>query len=304
MELKPHLRAARDLLTGGAARRREILRSYYFAASRPMTPVLLASVGGMRFFVSTDDDVIGREVFRSGGFDLAQVENALRVLRQELPDYGKRPLFVDVGANIGTTTVAALSQFGFQRALAVEPEPSNFELLELNVKLNHLDDRVTTVNAAISDHLGTVPLARAADNSGDHRVAAGEQARALDADVTDVRATTLDALLTAEDVNHEDVGVVWIDVQGHEGHVLAGAPDLLARRVPAVVEFWPQALRQSNGFDLLVEAIRNHFTTVVDLGSPYAETSGEGVNRTDATEIVELERRYPGGEFGDLLLLP
>jgi hypothetical protein len=47
---------------------------------------------------------------------------------------------------------------------------------------------------------------------------------------------TLDALLEAEGLSAAEVGMVWIDVQGHELAVLRGARSLLAEHIPVVVE--------------------------------------------------------------------
>ncbi len=35
---------------------------------------------------------------------------------------------------------------------------------------------------------------------------------------------------------------MWIDTQGHEAKVLAGAEKTLARRPPMLIEFWPPVL--------------------------------------------------------------
>jgi len=38
-------------------------------------------------------------------------------------------------------------------------------------------------------------------------------------------------------VRVNELGLVWLDVQGHEGEVLAGARTLLESRVPVVMEY-------------------------------------------------------------------
>lgn len=51
-------------------------------------------------------------------------------------------VFVDIGANIGIYTLYAAS-IGIQRCLAVEPHYENFSILNRNIVLNGLDDKVT-----------------------------------------------------------------------------------------------------------------------------------------------------------------
>ena len=53
---------------------------------------------------------------------------------------GTRPLFIDIGANIGTSTIAALALPMFDSAVCCEPETENFRMLGANLALNDLDD--------------------------------------------------------------------------------------------------------------------------------------------------------------------
>lgn len=140
----------------------------------------------------------------------------------------RRGVFVDVGANIGTTCLPALHVHEFRRAIAIEPEQSNARLLAANAALNGLSERITIHQVAASDRTGTLRLSIHPSNSGGHRVTEGAG--------QEVAATTLDSLLEAEGVSPADVGLLWIDVQGHELAVLRGAGSLLAARVPFVVE--------------------------------------------------------------------
>src|SRR4051794_12767372 len=66
----------------------------------------------------------------------------------ELLDRGGTPvprsLFVDVGAHVGTTAITAVRRFGFEAAVAFEPEQSNFRLLRANLSVNGLEERIRT----------------------------------------------------------------------------------------------------------------------------------------------------------------
>jgi FkbM family methyltransferase len=55
----------------------------------------------------------------------------------------------DVGANIGLYSLVAAKK-GL-RVLAFEPESQNFAIMNANVYLNALDDRISTLNVALSD---------------------------------------------------------------------------------------------------------------------------------------------------------
>ena len=62
-------------------------------------------------------------------------------------------LFLDVGANVGMYTVFAAIARG-ARVFAFEPESQNYAILNENIRLNRLSDRVIAVCAGLSDDSG------------------------------------------------------------------------------------------------------------------------------------------------------
>jgi FkbM family methyltransferase len=61
---------------------------------------------------------------------------------------GKKPLILDIGANVGDT-VLFLCSYSKCKVFAIEPAQEFFEYLELNVKRNRLDHRVTLERLAL-----------------------------------------------------------------------------------------------------------------------------------------------------------
>ena len=85
-------------------------------------------------------------------------------------DYQITKLY-DIGANIGVTCIPAVNRGLVKRAIAVEPEPENFKLLKLNIILNNLEDKIETLNYALSSESDKfLNLEISNDNSGDHRI--------------------------------------------------------------------------------------------------------------------------------------
>ncbi len=108
-------------------------------------------------------------------------------------------------------------------------------------------------------------------------------------------------LVETGDVDIDRVGLAWIDVQGHEGHVLAGATSLLERPIPAVTEFWPEALRRAGGLDRFRALVAGRYSEVVDLRRSLAEGRAE---LTPTGRLDDLIERYAGAaSFTDLLLI-
>ena len=79
--------------------------------------------------------------------DSALINRIINENIYQVPLNMKDQVFVDVGAHIGTFSVLAGSSGG--RGVAIEPYSQNFNLLEKNVRMNNLQDRVKCLNVGI-----------------------------------------------------------------------------------------------------------------------------------------------------------
>lgn len=242
---------------------RYLARSAYFLLAAAVSPRLEAPMSGLRVVLSTADRTIARSVFASGDWDPLLVGTVFEALDRWGHPYRGRTM-IEVGANFGVYSLPAVAEYGFARAIAYEPEPSAFELLSANVARNGLGDRITAVQAALSHAPGSVMLSRGSSNAGDNRVVQQETAESGE-ELVVVRASTLDDELRAGVCDLADVGLVWLDVQGHEPDVLAGAGSLLASDVPLVVEYSTSMMNAASRH-LLHEQIADSYTALVDLG--------------------------------------
>jgi FkbM family methyltransferase len=224
-------------LTKPPATTRAAARKRFFNEARPLTPHVSVQVKELLFFVSTSDR-LGRGLFaRRWRQDFASLARAVRLLNE----HGLcRPgsTFVDVGANIGTTTVRAIRRHGFARAVALEPEPGNFRILRLNLVANEIESNVTALQAAVSDREGEVELVLSARSGGMHTLATLLPDGKSDGTLT-VPAVRLDGLVQGGVIEPDAVGLLWIDAHGAEGLVLAGAPVLLEGGVPIATAIRP-----------------------------------------------------------------
>jgi len=211
---------------------------------------------GLRYYVRPGDDVIGKSIIHLGAFQperIAAVLNLLTARRIKIRQ------LVDIGANIGTTTLELLRQRPGVTAVAFEPDPSNFSLLKLNVIANGMGRRVRTERLALGDVTGQLELELADSNYGDHRVrvstatpdAFGERDRKV-IRVPGARLDDVEGLTIGPDT------LLYIDTQGFEGHVLAGAPVALSRRPPIAFELWPYGLDRAGGRERLFAAVASY----------------------------------------------
>lgn len=146
---------------------------------------------------------------------------------------------VDVGAHIGRyTLIASKCVDSFGRVVAIEPDPTNFELLNRNIKLNNLSN-VTTLNCAAYSKQANIrlylPEGLAAGKSIYETVI---KDRAPTKKFVVVPAERLDLLLASAQISHRRVNWIKIDVEGSELEVLKGATETLSqsRNISLLIE--------------------------------------------------------------------
>ena len=211
--------AETDIETLAAEERR--WREQFLQLSGRVVPYMGVEIEGTLFFFNTADAKIARRLFVQPDLrkDTIHLRRALAALTAAgVPE--TRGMFVDVGAHIGTTSLAAILHHGFARVLALEPAPDNFRLLRLNVLANGLEGSVQTLELAVSGSEGIAELDIGSPASELHAiVSGGSEGRRTHR----VPMTTLDALVSRSVLDPAEVGLLWMDVEGHELDVLDGA---------------------------------------------------------------------------------
>ncbi len=282
-------------------------RELLFDVAGRFTDALLVHSPDGDFFVSTQDRSIGRQIAIDGRFDGTYLDRLLAILDElELPWRGRA--FLDIGANIGTTSITLLYR-GFGQGHAFEPEPFNYKLLQANLALNGFAERCQAEPVALSDTEGTAQLEIDRANLGDHRIGkrgAQEVTRLHGEDkggTATVPVKPLSAFVHVGDIHVDDVALIWIDVQGHEAAVFAGGADVFDRQIPSFVEYWPHGLRAGSGLDEFEAAAQRSYRWFLDVRTH--EGDARAALRPIAN-IGELRQVYDRGATWnqtDLLLL-
>lgn len=205
--------------------RRQAMRVHGFRLASRLTPLIGVDHDGIRYVVSTRDSAgASFATFVSGPFEEDTLVDVLEHLGWSSLE-GRTVL--EVGANIGTETVSMVMRHHARAVLAFEPDRDNARLLRANLALNGIDDRVRVHDMALSDVDASLTMELSADNWGDHRVRPASEPgdRQLEPGraTTQVPARTLDSLSASGEVDVSAIDLVWMDAQGHEAHVLAGA---------------------------------------------------------------------------------
>jgi FkbM family methyltransferase len=283
-------RHRRDTGPDDAARRREAahasVSSAYAAARAAQAPAGAdrIEIGGLTWWVPADERTQGR---------LAD-----RVVRGHLPlqdilrtrEAVSNGTMLDIGANIGLTSVTRAILGDAALVYAAEPAPDNFACLVRTVLDNGLQGIVLPDRVAISDRDGTAKL-RLSQSIGGHRLREG----AKGIDVTTMR---LDSWIRKLGIDASAVCYVKVDTQGYESHVLDGAPNLLACRGAVwELEFAP-SFYQRVGRDpaAVIAQLQAAFTYFIDLNA-----NAPGPRRRPVVELPEAVAYLERG-FTNLLL--
>jgi FkbM family methyltransferase len=283
-------------------------RASFLELAQGFTPLVAVDSERAQYLVSTSDYGVSKSLFiRTARGEMRLLARALKILGALGLDDGVRDgTFVDVGANIGTTTITAMCSHGFARAIACEPEPHNQGLLELNLVANDLERDVEIFRAAVADRDGTVGLCVNKFRSGGHEVHYSGRPVPGDSkayELIEVDQVALDSLASGGTLDPADVTFLWMDAQGHEGHVLRGASSLTDRGVPVVLELFPKEIDRHGGLDYFRESASDRYTHYV----PLHRARGKVEARFDLLPITDLEqeidRLLTGARVTDILLV-
>jgi len=137
----------------------------------------------------------------------------------------------DIGANIGSFTIQALTSKYVEHIYAFEPDPIHRSVLEANVRLNLANDRCTINPCALSDHRhfsifyrGSFPHTGGSNLTKD--LGNGQFV---------VECCTADDLIYSQNVKPPTL--IKMDVESWEEYVVKGAHKLLRENPPKAIVF-------------------------------------------------------------------
>jgi FkbM family methyltransferase len=126
---------------------------------------------------------------------------------------------IDIGANVGITTVAVAKKIGRRGKLySFEPVPEYFDILKKNISSNRLEN-VKAYELAVTNRVGKVDFYQKGLSSG---IVFGEGAKKFE-----VSTTNVDKFLIEEKT--EKIDLINMDCEGSELLVLKGAKETLCK---------------------------------------------------------------------------
>lgn len=283
------------------------LRWFFLVYLMPRHDATVMTKNGLLSFDSRDR-TLGRSLHLEREFEYDGMMKTVELLKRQgfIPGDLSQAVMLDVGGYIGMISVGFVNAATFGRALAFEPNPNNFRLLQKNIEQNGLQDKITAYNVALSDREETLSMELSAKNYGDHRIReqssenTGDHYGESGRKVITVGSVRLDDIMQTSEAEQADkVSLVWMDIQGHEGKFLKGAREFFKSHlhVPVAMEFWPYGIRRSGmskeDFCSVVKALFKQFY-ILDEATPVLR---------DVTEIDQFFDKFNTPDSGAHLIL-
>ncbi|HZW57363.1 MAG TPA: FkbM family methyltransferase [Nitrososphaerales archaeon] len=193
---------------------------------------LVEETHGFKILIDPKDKGVSASISLFGAAEPCVTEVFRRITKKGMT-------VLDIGANIGWYTMLGSSLVGTNgKVIAVEPEPTNFEMLSKSVELNRIEN-VNLLNACVAQSAGKVKLFLSPSNRGGHSIMY-KTGRYVESE-----AITVDQIVA----KFGSIDIVKIDAESAEPMILAGASRLLDEDLPLhiIMEYSPQAWKASGG---------------------------------------------------------
>ena len=170
-------------------------------------------------------DFISQSIFIDGRFENYELNLIESVFNKRL----KNKVTLDIGANIGNHTLA-FSKFS-KKVYSFEPNPKVFDVLKLNTK--DLEN-VEVFNFGASNKKQSIVAKIPKLNCGSGSVSS-EKNKEMYKDNFYEFSFELIALDNLKNISNEDIGLIKIDVEGHELQAFEGMRRLLEKYKPIIL---------------------------------------------------------------------
>lgn len=202
------------------------------------------------FYYLSNDKYIGQRI----ALEKYEPYETQLILRQAK----RNDVVVDVGANIGYYTILLADKVGkIGKVYAFEPDKTNFEILEKNIKESKLEN-VVAVNAAVGRKNETKILYKSEENLGDHKLYNDQFL------ISNVKKEMVKIIKLDDYFKDKKVDLMKIDVQGWEPEVIEGVKKIIEKDKPIIFMEYSPASYQEAKLDgkKMMEFLRNIYPKI------------------------------------------
>ena len=153
-----------------------------------------------------------------------------------IDDLANVGLVIDCGANVGYSSAYFLAHFPCCMVIALEPDPDNFEMMELNLKC--YGDRSRRIRAGVWSHTGTLKLSDTKFRDG--REWSRQVVECEPGDRGAFPAIDIGTIL--DDSEYDRISILKVDIEGAEAIMFASNYESWLDRVDnLVIELHPDS---------------------------------------------------------------
>jgi len=151
-----------------------------------------------------------------------------------LQNQSQSGLFIDIGANVGATTIPQALNFPCLDFLCIEAHPKIFKALKTNIELNSLDN-ICCVNGAVSNRANGTKLKFYAQRSNANNL--GLSSLHLNEDIEDYDVLSVESIKVDDlnEANSAKVLMIKVDTQGSELDVLQSCGNIIRQNHPIII---------------------------------------------------------------------
>jgi FkbM family methyltransferase len=197
-------------------------------------------------------DIVLREVFADWWTFEEIVQE--QVYKNILSHLSHCETIIDLGANIGLATLYFASQYSASQLFAVEPNPANYALLNVNLQALVDSGRCQTLNAAIWQQEMLLVANPLPSPNRYNCFSVREPLSGEPCSIPLIKGMPIESVISAS--GFSTVDILKVDIEGAEVQLFRGNLDWLKRVRALLIEFHDES-RQKSDFDAIMR--RYHF---------------------------------------------
>jgi FkbM family methyltransferase len=249
------------------------------------------SSASFRMMLGGNDDGVALRLFWNGSYEDETLALWMRLAQHHV-------LALDIGAHTGVYTLAAHAANPELNVLSFEPDARNYARLALNLRANGCAT-TDSYMLGLSDADGTGRFTMRAHS--DYRSSGGTFETVEGGHSSDLHVAALDSFLPPGIA--ASVGLIKLDVEGHEPAALTGMRQLITRSRPTLV-FECLSDTTARAVSDMLGPLGYHFHEIDDVALTMHETAGLAPSlQTDGSPVASRMNRIAAYRAEDLAII-
>ena len=140
-------------------------------------------------------------------------------------------IFLDIWAHIGKWSILLANKKNI-KTYCFEPNPESYKYLVENIKLNKLENKITSLNYWVSEKSWEMKFHIHNESTMSWLVLENSQDSYTKSSIISVKTISIDTFIKDKQLNIQDIGLIKIDVEGYEKGVIEWMKNLLENTSP------------------------------------------------------------------------